>query len=75
MLIISIIVWAISAVGLVVLVLLHSGKGAGLSETFGGMQSAIGTGLIEKNLDRITIVCAAVFVVSLISMMLIWPTA
>lgn len=44
------------AIGLIVFVLLHSGKGTGLSSMFGGMSSAAGgTSIIEKNLDRITI--------------------
>jgi preprotein translocase subunit SecG len=49
-------VHALLAIGLVVFVLLHSGKGTGLSSMFGGMSSAAGgTSIIEKNLDRITI--------------------
>lgn len=49
----------IAAIGLIVFVLLHSGKGTGLSSMFGGMASASsGTSIIEKNLDRITIVLA-----------------
>lgn len=72
--IITTLIWALSAIALIVLVLLHSGKGTGLSETFGGgIQTSVGTGLIEKNLDRITIVVAAVFVASLLTLMLIWP--
>lgn len=43
------------AIGLVIFVLLHSGKGTGLSSMFGGMSSSGGTSIIEKNLDRITI--------------------
>lgn len=64
-----------SAIALIVLVLLHSGKGSGLSETFGGFQSSVGTGLIEKNLNRLTIVAAGVFVVTLIAFMFVWPAA
>lgn len=75
-LIVILIVWALSALGLIVFVLLHSGKGAGLSETFGGaMDSALGTGMIEKNLDRITVVCAVVFVACLVAMMFLWPSS
>jgi preprotein translocase subunit SecG len=49
-------VHALLAIGLVIFVLLHSGKGTGLSSMFGGMSSAAGgTSIIEKNLDRITI--------------------
>lgn len=76
LLIIVTIVWAISAIALIALVLLHSGKGTGLSETFGGsMQTSVGTGLVEKNLDRITIICAIVFIATLIIFMLAWPAA
>lgn len=49
-------VHALLTIGLVIFVLLHSGKGTGLSSMFGGMSSAGGgTSIIEKNLDRITI--------------------
>jgi len=72
--IVALVIWAISSIGLIVLVLMHSGKGAGLSETFGGsMDPNIGTGLIEKNLNRITIVCTAIFIATLFLMIFIWP--
>ena len=49
-------VHVVCAIGLIVFVLLHSGKGTGLSSMFGGLSSsASGTTIIEKNLDRITI--------------------
>ena len=67
-------IWAISGVALIVLVLMHSGKGTGLSEAFSGIQSSVGTGIIEKNLTRMTIVTAVTFVLSLVGMMLLWPT-
>jgi preprotein translocase subunit SecG len=48
---------------LIVLVLLHSGKGGGLSDMFGGgaAGAAAGSTVMEKNLDRITIVAALTF--------------
>jgi preprotein translocase subunit SecG len=48
---------------LIGLVLLHSGKGGGLSDMFGGGVSAtaLGSAAAERNLDRITIVVALVF--------------
>jgi preprotein translocase subunit SecG len=48
---------------LILLVLLHAGRGGGVSEMFGGgMQSqAMGSTVMEKNLDRITIICAVIF--------------
>lgn len=53
----------LAACGLVFLVLLHSGKGGGLSDMFGGGigQAAAGSTVVEKNLDRITITVAVVF--------------
>ncbi len=42
---------------MVLLVLLHKGKGGGLSDLFGGgMSSSLGSSsVVERNLDRITI--------------------
>ena len=59
----------IVSVVLILLILMHSGKDAGLSGAFG-----VGTGggpfgggsLVERNLDRWTIVFALVFVVNII---------
>jgi preprotein translocase subunit SecG len=63
-----------SSLVLIVLVLLHSGKGGGLSDMFGGGMgaSAMGSTVMERNLDRITIVCALVwsFTVVALSLML-----
>lgn len=75
-LILVLIVWAVSAIGLIVFVLLHSGKGTGLSEMMGGAMSptSTGTSIIEKNLDRITIGFAVAFALSLLILMLIYPT-
>ncbi len=48
---------------LLVLVLLHSGKGGGLSDMFGGGMGAAAQGstVVEKNLDRITVMAALIF--------------
>lgn len=55
--------WLISSFSLIFLVLLHSGKGGGLSDMFGGGAGAAAAGstVVEKNLDRITVVAAVVF--------------
>jgi preprotein translocase subunit SecG len=46
-----------SSLAIIVLVLLHSGKGGGLSDMFGGGMgsSAMGSTVMERNLDRLTV--------------------
>ena len=65
------------AIGLIALVLLHSGKGGGLSDRFGGGVGAAagGSTVMEKNLDRITIVVAVAFVFTTIGLALILDSA
>jgi preprotein translocase subunit SecG len=66
-------VHVVLAVGLIVFVLLHSGKGTGLSSMFGGMSSAAsGTSIIEKNLDRITIGLAVGWALSSVILMMVY---
>ena len=51
------------SLGLIGLVLLHSGKGGGLSDMFGGGAGlAAGSTVVEKNLDRITVAAALAWV-------------
>ncbi|TET52874.1 MAG: preprotein translocase subunit SecG [Actinobacteria bacterium] len=54
------------SVALIIAILLHSGKGTGLSEAFGGALPSTfsGTTLIERNLNRITVVLAIVFTIT-----------
>ena len=65
----------VSGAGLIVFILLHSGKGTGLSDMIASSvtSSQTGTSIVEKNLDRITIIFAIVFIVTLIVMMIVWP--
>lgn len=69
---IALAIHVVCAIGLVVFVLLHSGKGTGVSSLFGaGMPaSATGTGMIEKNLDRITVAFAAGYGLTALVLML-----
>ncbi|MDA8277130.1 MAG: preprotein translocase subunit SecG [Actinomycetota bacterium] len=62
----------ISAVALVVLILLHAGKGGGVSDLLGGSvgAAAAGSTVAEKNLDRITIVFALLFMASAVALSL-----
>lgn len=55
----------ISAVLLILFILLHAGRGGGLSDMFGGGVSSVsGSSVVEKNLDRLTVIMAIVFVVT-----------
>ena len=53
----------ITCVVLIVLVLLHSGRGGGLSDMFGGGvgSAAAGSTVVERNLDRLTVAASLVF--------------
>ena len=64
-----------SGIGLIVFIMLHSGKGTGISDAIASSMynSSAGTGLVEKNLDRITIAFAIVFILSLVVLMVIFP--
>jgi preprotein translocase subunit SecG len=57
------VVHVICSIGLIMLILLHSGRGGGLSEMFGGGlgSAAAGSTVVERNLDRITVLAAVVF--------------
>ena len=57
---------------MIVLVLLHSGKGGGLSDMFGGGMgaSAMGSTVMERNLDRITVVVALVWAFTVVALSL-----
>jgi preprotein translocase subunit SecG len=63
----------ITCLTLIVLVLLHSGKGGGLSDMFGGGMGAAAAGstVVEKNLDRLTVVAGVVFTFTSISLALL----
>ena len=61
---------AITRFLLIALVLLHKGKGGGLSDLFGGGVSSSlgGSSVAERNLDRITIGLAVVWVASIFAL-------
>ena len=66
----------IDSLALLFLVLLHSGKGGGLSDMFGGGMgaSAQGSTMVEKNLDRLTVVAAILFTFTTLSLGLFLST-
>ncbi len=64
------IVLIITSLLMVVLVLLHKGKGGGLSDLFGGgVSSSLGSSsVVERNLDRITIFTGILWFVCIVAL-------
>ncbi|HLI16050.1 MAG TPA: preprotein translocase subunit SecG [Acidimicrobiales bacterium] len=65
---------AVCSFALVILILLHSGRGGGLSDMFGSSigSAAAGSTVAERNLDRLTITIAIVFAFTTIIIGLRW---
>jgi preprotein translocase subunit SecG len=56
-----IVIHILAALFLIIFVLLHSGKGSGLSDMFGGGGSLSGGTSVERRLDQITVITAVIF--------------
>lgn len=67
--IVTVIINVVSMIGLVVGVLLHSGRGGGLSDMFGGGgAAALGSAAAERNLNRITSVLALIWLLTVVAL-------
>ena len=64
------IVLVLTSTILVVLILLHRGKGGGLSSMFGGAVSSslAGSSVVEKNLNRLTVFTAVIWTVCIVAL-------
>ena len=64
------IVLVLTSAVLVVLILLHRGKGGGLSSMFGGAVSSSlsGSSVVEKNLNRLTVFTALIWTVCIVTL-------
>ena len=73
--VILLVIMALSAVATIILVLMHSGKGTGVSDMIASSlyNSAAGSGVWEKNLDRLTIITAVTFGLCLCVLALTFP--
>lgn len=65
-----VIIEIVSALAIVFLVLMHSGKGGGISDLFGGSlgQVASGSTVVERNLDRITVAVVIIFALTTLTL-------
>jgi preprotein translocase subunit SecG len=63
----------VTSILLTLLILLHKGRGGGLSDMFGGgLNSAVGSsGLAERNLNRFTVVLALLWFIAIVALGLI----
>jgi preprotein translocase subunit SecG len=63
----------ITSLVMILLVLLHKGKGSGLSDLFGGGMSSNygGSSVVERNLDRITIVVGGIWFGGVVALSLV----
>jgi preprotein translocase subunit SecG len=65
----TLVINVVSMFGMTAGVLLHSGRGGGLSDMFGGAGgAALGSTAAERNLNRITFVLALIWVITVISL-------
>ena len=66
---VTLVINVIAMLSMIVGVLLHSGRGGGLSDMFGGGGvAALGSAAAERNLNRITTVFALTWVVTVIAL-------
>ena len=63
----------LSSFFLIMSILLHKGKGGGLSDMFGGgiSSSAGSSGVAERNLDRITVAVAVIWLITIVGLGLV----
>ena len=68
------IVLVITSVVLALFVLMHKGRGGGLSDLFGGgiSSSMGGTSVAERNLDRLTVIVAVVWLAAIVALGLLY---
>jgi preprotein translocase subunit SecG len=65
----TVVLFLLSTVGMVAGVLMHSGRGGGLSDMFGGAAgAALGSSAAERNLNRITFVFALIWMITVIAL-------
>ncbi len=72
---ILLVLFVLSGILTVLLVLAHSGKGTGVSDMIASSMynASAGSGIMEKNLDRLTIITTTIFMVCAIVMALTFP--
>jgi len=71
----TVVIHVIVSLALVVFILLHAGRGGGLSDMFGGgmgPSAMSGSTIVERNLDRLTVSSAVIFTITTIALTFIF---
>lgn len=68
------VILCVTSIALALFVLMHKGRGGGLSDLFGGgiSSSLGGTSIAERNLDRLTIIVASVWLACIVALGLLY---
>jgi preprotein translocase subunit SecG len=68
------IILVITSVALALFVLMHKGRGGGLSDLFGGgiSSSLGGSSVAERNLDRLTVIIGVVWLAAIVALNLLY---
>jgi len=72
--VVVVVLHVVFSLGMIALILLHSGRGGGLSDMFGGGMgpSAMkGSTVVERNLDRLTVLTGVLFAVTTVTLTLL----
>lgn len=70
-----VVVMFVSAFLSIILILMHSGKGTGVSDMIAASlyNASAGSGILEHNLNRLTIITTVVFVVCVLTLAITFP--
>ena len=70
--ILVVVIHVIAALVLTLFILLHAGRGGGLSDMLGGGGGLAGSTVADRNLDRYTIVAAVVFTITSVALVFLF---
>ncbi len=73
--VVTVVIHVIVSLALVVFILLHAGRGGGLSDMFGGgmgPSAMSGSTIVERNLDRLTVGSAIIFTITTVALTFIF---
>lgn len=73
--VVTVVIHVIVSLALVVFILLHAGRGGGLSDMFGGgmgPSAMSGSTIVERNLDRLTVGAAIIFTITTVALTFIF---